>query len=204
MAYRSGIPVVLPLALGEWSRVKGWGVIVYLFLQDAVTLESVYSSRSLEIMGFKYRLRLEERVGTLMRKLSDMGAYPVDAHLDHFLVVNDSISGPVVYYVDLERMKFNSWTRHVMGQAKRIKTLGRLLARLEWLARSGGGVSRSAMMRMGRFFFRIEKPGPLDKRLCRRVIRAARRYWDRRKFQERGRSPLRSIQVASEWDSEKL
>ncbi|MFQ5849123.1 MAG: hypothetical protein ACE5JU_00885 [Candidatus Binatia bacterium] len=196
VAYKNEIQTVLPLAVGEWRKDRGWGLIIYPFLDGAITLERVYANEHLGLLGISIRERqyLEEAVGRLMRTLIDKGAYPVDAHLDHFLAVRLRGGKILIYYVDLERVRFNLWSTKLLKRGKLIKTLGRLLARLEWFRASGGRINRPSMMRIGCAYFRGGGLGALDKRLCRAVIRAAKKYFHRREFHMRGSYPLRSIE----------
>ncbi|MGH7831762.1 MAG: lipopolysaccharide kinase InaA family protein [Candidatus Binatia bacterium] len=190
-AYQKSIPVVLPLAVGEWTVDRDRGVIIYPFLDKAIPLERVYNHESSSTLPNRERQRLERNVGKLLRAMVDAGAYPVDAHLDHFLALRVDGGEVPVYYIDLERIRFSSSLWFI--RIKRIKTIGRLLARLEWLRVSGGGINRAGMMRISRAFFAERGFRPLDKELCRVVIKAARRYWYRREFHKRGPYRLRSF-----------
>ena len=137
---------------------------------------------------------LEKAVGKLMRRFIDVGAYPVDAHLDHFLAMKADGTDILVYYVDLERIKFDFVLKRLLRRRKLVMTLGRLVARLEWFRASGGRINRPSMMRIGHAYFNIGVLGTLDRRLCRVVVKAARKFWYRRGFHVRGRYLLRSFQ----------
>jgi hypothetical protein len=124
----------------------------------------------------------------------DAGAYPVDAHLDHFLAVLEKRGDVAVYYIDLERVRFGSVTARFWRRRKLIKTVGRLTARLEWLRLSDGGLNRAAILRIGRAFFGKKRPERSNKALYGEVLAAARKFWDRREFHKRGTYGLRSFQ----------
>lgn len=194
-AGKKSIPTVQPVAVGERVGNKQWGIIIYPFLDEAVTLERIYSHDHFKEFGIKERHNLEKSVGRLIRKFIEVGAYPLDAHLDHFLATKVEEKKISVYYIDLERVKFNSLSKRLMQRRKLIKTMGRLIARLEWFRMSGGRINRASMVRIGRASFRDECVGTLDKKLCRLVIHAARKFWYRRKFHTRGPYPLRSIEL---------
>ncbi len=193
LAHRMEIKTVLPLAVGACREERYQGLIIYPFLDQAMSLERVYDRRNLNTLTICERHYLEKAVGRLIRKFIDAGAYPVDAHLDHFLAMKVAGTQILVYYVDLERVKFNKLSKNMLRNRKLIKTLGRLIARLEWFRTSGGRINRSSMIRIGLAFFHEEGLGTLDKKLCRSVIQAARKYWYRRRFHIRGPYPLRSI-----------
>jgi hypothetical protein len=185
-AHKKGISTVLPLAVGEGLADPCRGVIIYPFLDKAIPLERIYQHEDATRLAIGERQSLERKVGKLLRSMVDAGAYPVDGHLDHFLALRADGGEISVYYIDLERIGFRSLTKKWFLGSKRVKTLGRVTARLEWLRVSGGRINRVTMMRMSRAFFHQERPRPLDKKLCRKVIRAARRYWYRREFHQRG------------------
>jgi hypothetical protein len=187
------VRTVLPVAVGEWRADRKWGLIVYPYLDQSVTLERVYVDQEPRPFVVRERHFLEKEIGRLTRGFVDAGAYPVDAHLDHFLVVREGPETITVLYVDLERIRFDGLARMFMRKRRMIKTVGRLLARLEWFRVSGGRINQASMMRMAHAFFDEEPAGRLNKKLYRAVIRAARRYSNARKFHTRGRYPLRSI-----------
>lgn len=196
LAYRKGIQTVLPLAVGEENEDKDRGVIIYPFLDKAIPLERAYQHEHLNLLSIRDRQCLEKEVGKLLRKMVDAGAYPVDGHLDHFLVMRTDEGKILVYYIDLERVEFSSLTKKWLMRRKLIKTLGRLLARLEWLRVSGGGIRRAGMMRISRAFFGQQRLGRLNRELSMASIQAARKYWHRREFHKRGSYGLRSYQLS--------
>jgi hypothetical protein len=192
ITHRKEIPTVLPLAVGEAREDKQWGIIIYPFLVQAIPLERVYEHRRVSLLSIRERQSMEKTVGRMVRHFIDRGAYPVDAHLDHFLVMKTGEANISVYYVDLERIGFSSLTKRLLMRRKLLKTMGRLIARLEWLRASGCRINRPSMMRMGCAFFGEGTFGTSRRRLRRGVIQAAKEYWYRRKFHARGPYKTRS------------
>ncbi len=190
IAHREGIPTVLPLAVGEGKEHGRWSVILYPFLDKAVSLARVYSHGEVKHLSIRERQCLEKKVGMLVRKLIDKGIYPRDLVLDHFLA-NKENGDLLVHLVDLERVEFARWFRRKKG----IGTLGSLLARMEWFRISGWRINRSSVMRIGYACFHAKQLQKLDKRLCRAVIQTARKYWFRREFNKRRPGLLGSIEL---------
>jgi hypothetical protein len=195
LADRRKIGTILPVAVGERRTDKNWGIIIYPYVDESVTLEGVYSDRVSRPFLVPERHALEKEVGELLRCFIDAGAYPVDAHLDHFLVVREGAACKVVY-VDLERIKFDRLPCLFAKKRRMIRTAGRLLARLEWFRASGGKVTAASMMRIVKAMLRQNPAEKSNKKLHRRIIRAARSYWRAREFGARGRYEPRSIPSA--------
>jgi hypothetical protein len=115
--------------------------------------------------------------------------YVVDVRADHFLVQRNGTGAPLVYWIDFERVRFT-----LRKKKEGIRTLGRLLSRMEWFRLSGGKINRPAMMRIGCAYFRDVGPGARHKELRRTVVDAARKWWYRREFHKRGAYQLLSIE----------
>ncbi len=81
------------------------------FSRSGHDTERIYVGQKLTFAGIRERQYLEKTIGRVIRKLIDTGAYPVDAHLDHFLVMKDG-EKILVYYVVFERIKPKSCTKH--------------------------------------------------------------------------------------------
>lgn len=189
-AYEKGFNTVLPLALGESSWDRSSGVIVYPFLDNAIPLDKVYPYRGCGGLAIFERQYLEKSVGRLLRKCFESGIFPANMCLGHFLARKEAGGRLVVYWVDFEKLKFRSLRRKRFG----VKSLGKLLARIEWFRVSGGRINRSSIMRVGHACFHKEGSGKLDKKLCRAIIQAAKEYWEFRKIDTRGLYPLGSVQ----------
>jgi hypothetical protein len=129
-----------------------------------------------------------------MRTMHDAGAYPIDAHLDHFLVSRADNGEVEVRYIDFERIKFHGRLTKWLGRRRLLKSLGRLLARFEWLRVSGGAVNRPCVMRMSLAFLKDKAADPKKRRLRRAVIQAAAEFWQRRDFARRGAYGFRSFE----------
>ncbi|MEE9143487.1 MAG: hypothetical protein V3U06_01800 [Candidatus Binatia bacterium] len=204
LACKKEIQTVLPLAVAQGKEDKRWGIIIYPFLDQAIPLERVYDCDNLSLLSIRERQLMEKTVGRLLRKFIDEGAYPVDAHLDHFLIMKSGEASVHVHYVDLERIGFNSLTKSILKRRKLLKTLGRLIARLEWLRVSGFRINRPSMMRMGRAFLEGKAFGISGRRLRRAVIQAAREFWYRREFHTRGQYRSRSRGLPYSFDTRVL
>lgn len=191
IAYKKDVQTVLPLAIGEGKQNGQWGVIIYPFLDTAVSLTRVYTHEGLERLTVQERQSLEKTVGRLVRKFIDKGMVPRDLGLDHFLARKES-GEILVHWVDLERVKFT----RLFKRRKGIETLGKLLAQMEWLRNSGWNISRSSMMRIGHAYFHKEGLRGLDKRLCWEVIQAAGRVWLRRSLSVRRPPPVTIVDLS--------
>lgn len=190
LAHQKGIQTVLPLALGEGQGRNRSTVIVYPYLHGALALDRIYDYNQPAAVSPPERQWIEKSIGQMMRKFIESGMYPVDVNLDHFIAQKVEGGKPSVYWVDLERVGLKS----LFMKRRGIKSLARLLARLEWLRISGGGVHHSNMMRIGHAYFNVEKTRRLDRRLCRAVITATRKRWYAKGFPLRRRYQLTSLQ----------
>jgi hypothetical protein len=200
VAHKKGIPTVLPLAVGKWKEDGRRGVIIYPFLDQAIPLERVYDRANASGLTVREKQSLEKAVGKLMRTMHDAGAYPIDAHLDHFLVSREKNGRMTVCYIDFERIEFHFCFVKWVEQRRLIKSLGRLLARLEWLRVSGGAVNRPGVMRMGLAFLGDNASAAGKKRLRLSIVRAAKKFWDRRGFGRRGLYGFRSFEPVDKTD----
>jgi Lipopolysaccharide kinase (Kdo/WaaP) family len=185
-AHTKNFPTVLPLAYGERDDKSGWSIIVYPFLDGALSLDWLYTPNRPPTITARQRRHIEKTVGKLARALIDAPVQRFDGHLDHFLVSWEGEKSPRVWYVDFEKIRFTAclpaWGRH----RQRVRTLGKLLARLQWLNNSGSHVNRASMMRISQAYFHEHSPLARQKKLCQAVLRAAQAYWRRRRFQTRG------------------
>lgn len=186
-AHKHDIPTVLPLAMAQGKGDRPWGVIIFPFLESVVSLEEVYTGK-FNSLSVRERQSMERMVGGMMRRFIDSGMYPRDLVLDHFLVKRIGGGGLSVYWVDLERVN-SGW---FLKRKKRIEILGKFLLRLERCRITGGRVNSSSMMRIVHAYFHKKALEKLDKRLRRNILRAANKYWYRRKFNKRGPYVLRS------------
>lgn len=193
LAYKKDIQTIPPLAVGQWTEDRQRGLIIYPFLDKAVPLERVYDRANASGFTVREKQFLEKAVGKLMRTMHDAGAYPIDAHLDHFLVRREESGRVKVCYIDFERIKFHFWFKKWLDRRRLIKSLGRLLARLEWLRVSGGSVNRPGAMRMSLAFLQDKALRSRKRGLRRTVVRAAKQFWDRREFGRRGLYGFRSF-----------
>lgn len=175
-AYQEGIQTVLPLAFGSGEKYQGRGIIIYPFLDNSTTLPTLYKGGAPKVVGVAERQSLERKVGRMVRQMVNKGLYPRDLVLDHFLIRRVEKEESQVYWVDLERIKFGSLFRRRKG----VVMLARLLAQMQRLKNSGYQMNHSSMMRVAHAFFDKKSFNKLDKRICNRVIRAARKFWRRK------------------------
>ena len=180
-AHRYGVRTALPLAVGSARDDERRGVIVYPFLEGALSLGKAYDPASPRPFPLRVLWRLERDMGRVVRELVEKGMCPRDLVPDHFLARREE-GRFVLYCVDLERLVVRKWFRFHVG----VRALGRLFAYLEWLRRSGWRIHRSDMMRVGWGYFQRDLDGRSKrKRLERRVIGEAIQVWKRRKLSER-------------------
>lgn len=189
LASKTGVRTVLPLAVGESGEKNRCGVIIYPFVENSVSLDRVYDPQGSSSLSLAERRYAERKVGEMLRTFADSGMYVVDVRADHFLVQRNGTGAPLVYWIDFERVRFT-----LRKKKEGIRTLGRLLSRMEWFRVSGGGMNLPAMMRIGCAYFRDIGPGARHKELRRTVVKAARKWWYRREFHKRGSYQLLSIE----------
>jgi Lipopolysaccharide kinase (Kdo/WaaP) family len=197
-AHTKNFPTVLPLAYGEREEQRSSSIIVYPFLDSAVSLDWLYTPNCPPTITTRQRQHIEKTVGKLVRTFIDSSVRRFDGHLDHFLVSWEGEWAPRVWYVDFEKIRFTlcflAWVRH----RKRVRTLGKLLARLQWLNNSGSHVNRASMMRISQAYFHEHAPLARQKKLCQAVLRAAQAYWIQRRFQTRGSYVFQIFQLHGE------
>ena len=196
-AHTKNFPTVLPLAYGERDDKSGRSIIVYPFLEHALSLDWLYTSNRPPTITVCQRQHIEKAIGRLVRALVDAPVQRFDGHLDHFLVSWEETS-PRVWYVDFEKIRFTTLLPAWVWHRKRPRTLGKLLARLQWLNTSDSHVNRASMMRISRAYFHEHAPLARQKKLCQAVLRAAQAYWRRRRFQTRGRYVFQIFQSHDE------
>jgi hypothetical protein len=174
-SFEIGIRTVLPIAFGERTRESRWGILVYPYLEDAASLATLYQKHAVRRLTVRERQQAERIAGAMLRDFVAEGMFVYDLSPDQFLVQRTPAGQMTVYWVDLERVK----RRFFFRQEEGIRSLGKLLAQMEWGRRFGDSITYSSMMRVGRGYFRDASPGRLDRNLCRRVIQAAQAFWRR-------------------------
>ena len=190
LAHGKGFRTVLPVAWGEGWGKEGIGVIVYPFVDGAISLERAYSYREPSCLSVRERQEMEKQVGQLLRLCLDSGLFPVNMCLGHFLGCRDSSGRLVVYWVDFEKMKFRVGFR----SKTMVKTLAKLLARMEWFRASGGKMGRSSIMRIGYPSVCRRNTAKANRDLCCQVVAAARKYWNHREIEGRGSYPANRLE----------
>jgi hypothetical protein len=151
-----------------------------------VSLDWLYTPNCPHTITTRQRQHIETTVGRLVRAFIDAPVRRFDGHLDHFLVSWQGERSPRVWYVDFEKIRFTRCWPAWVRQRQRVRTLGKLLARLQWLNHSGSHVNRASMMRISQAYFHEHTPLARQKQLCQAVLRAAQAYWTQRRFQTRG------------------
>jgi hypothetical protein len=178
-AYLKGIPTPLPAALGEKKEDRRWGIIVYPFLEETYGLDRLYAGEGFKLDARERHL-VEKKVGRLMRKFIDLGMYPRYMKFDHFLIKREG-ERLQVYWIDLERTKFTRFFK----RTRLLRTVGKVLATLEWFRISGARVNRASMARIGQAFLQGDSSERPDKRSRRAAIRAAEEFWNRRHLSQK-------------------
>jgi len=115
IVFKEHIQTVVPIALGEDKESGRQGIIIYPFLDQAVTLARLYVHKEVKGISVRDRHFLEKTVGRMVQRITARGIFPRDLGIDHFLAERDTGGQLSVHWVDLERVKFISLFKKRIG-----------------------------------------------------------------------------------------